>query len=310
MSYAPSTPASSRMSWFASGSIGSQAAHRLTSRTPWATRLKRWPPLHPTRSPATCSSWHRTSPPPTATIASTAHFAGLGSPTSGCWTSCLKDHQTGGGSTSAAATSAHRERTTTSIGTQSTLHCPPRFTVMQPGTAVSVGRTDYEHHQRQAVANLDADYRQQPTSWVIAIDDSNTNQKRLLIEALWSGSTATMWSTKPATPKAPTSWTSGPGTTSARKSAPSSGKRGNVHWVEATKQIAEEHSGANKEEQAAPPRSHPPHGGPIHRRYPRDHRGAARAYDGSVPPVGREHLEVGHRSELGSTFLLRARLHG
>ena len=116
------------MSWSASGSIGSRAAHRPTSRTPWATRSKRWPPLHPTRSPAICSSWRRTSPPPTVTTASTAHFAELGSPTSGCWTSRPKDHQTGGGSISAAVTSSHRERTTTSIGIRHTLHCPLRFT--------------------------------------------------------------------------------------------------------------------------------------------------------------------------------------
>ena len=177
---------SPRTSWFASGSISSLAAHRRTSQTPWATRLKRWPPLHPTRSPATCSCLRRMSPPPTATTASTAHFAGLGSPTFGCWTSCPKGHQIGGGSISAAATSARRERTTTCIGAHTTLHCPALH--RQPGTAVSIDRADYEHHQRQAVANLDADYHQQPKSWVIAIDDSNTNQKRLRVEALWSGS--------------------------------------------------------------------------------------------------------------------------
>ena len=70
----------------------------------------------------------------------------------------------------------------------------------QPGTAVSVGRTDYDHQQRQPVANLDADYRQQPSPRC-------------------AGS-VTMSSPKRATSRAPVSWTSRPGATSARKSAP------------------------------------------------------------------------------------------
>ena len=90
----------------------------------------------------------------------------------------------------------------------------------QPGTAVSIGRTDYDHQQRQPVANLGADYAQQPRSWVIAIDDNNTNQKRLRIEALWSESKMRWVRHHVVTKAGSNQRTSRPGTTSARKSAP------------------------------------------------------------------------------------------
>ena len=186
---------------------------RLTGRSPSdITDALGDEAVHPTRSPAICSSWRRTSP---------CTFCGAwfpdfwlldlmpqGSPDwrRQCFRCCYQ----------------------CASGENDDLYWHPSHPTLspalhrQPGTAVSVGRTDYDHQQRQPVANLDADYHQQPRSWVIAIDDNNTNQKRLHIEAAsprCAGSVA-MLSPKRATPRAPISWTSRPGTTSARKFAP------------------------------------------------------------------------------------------
>ena len=109
------------------------------------------------------------------------------------------------------------------------------------------------------MANLDADYHQQPKSWVIAIDDSNTNQKRLRIEDLWSGSKM-RWVrdhvvTKAGNPKGSNrldieTWYNICQKVRAikRKEGAERYRPRSVHWVEATKQIAEERPGANKEE--------------------------------------------------------------
>ena len=188
----------------------------------------------------------------------------------------------------------------------------------QPGTAVSIGRTDYEHHQRQPVANLE------PKSWVIAIDDSNTNQKRLHIEALCVERRQDAVGPPPRghqsrqpqglqlvvghrdlvqhLPEGPHHQAEG----GHREISTTQCALGRSHQADRSG----EPRGQQGRGEAATPCPHPSPGGPLHRRYPRDHRGAAGACDGSVPPVGRKHLEVGHRSKLGSTFLLRARLHG
>ena len=283
-----------------------QASHHPTSRMPWATMSRKWPPLPPTRSPTICSSWHRTSPPPTTTTALTARSAGLGSPTSGCWTLCRKGHQIGGGSTSAAATSVHRVRTTNWHPEHPTLS--PALH-RQPGAAVSIGRTDYDHQQRQPVANLDADYHQQPRSWVIAIDDGNTNQKRLRIEASKMRWVRHHVVTKAGNPKGSNqldieTWYSICQKVPSGRRAPSAAGPGTSIGSKPPNRSPRRFGGQQGGAETAPPCSDPPYGGPIHRRHPRDHRGSARADDGSVSSVGREHLEVRHRSKLGSAFLL------
>ena len=56
----------------------------------------------------------------------------------------------------------------------------------QPGTAVSPSRTDYKHHDRTSVAELDADCDRYPKRWVITLDEDSPHQRKLYIEAAWS----------------------------------------------------------------------------------------------------------------------------